>query len=151
VGAQAAEVKPRVVLDTNVVVSALLFARGSLGWIRREWRSGTFIPLGSRDTVLEIVRVLAYPKFALSDGERELLLGDYLPYCATVEIRPRRRKVSRCRDPRDEIFLDLAADGDADLIVTGDRDLLAVPRFRVPIVTPVRFQELLATGSTRPR
>lgn len=53
---------PRVVLDTNCVVSALLFSRGRLAWLRRAWQSGRVVPLVSRGTATKLIRVLAYPK-----------------------------------------------------------------------------------------
>ncbi|MBK6557146.1 MAG: PIN domain-containing protein, partial [Comamonadaceae bacterium] len=53
----------RVVLDTNVVLSALVFGGGAAGRVRLCWQQGTFVPLASTATVQELVRVLAYPKF----------------------------------------------------------------------------------------
>jgi len=49
----------RVVLDTNVLISALLFSRGTLQWYRTAWQSSEIVPLVSRPTVQELVRVLA--------------------------------------------------------------------------------------------
>ena len=131
---------PRAVLDTNVAVSALLFDHGSLRWLREAWTRGAFVPLTSRDTVLEIVRVLGYPKFKLSEEECTTLLGDYLPYCETVEVRKKPGRLPRCRDPRDLMFLELAVAGKADYVVTGDRDLLSISSFRVPIVSSAAFR-----------
>jgi len=74
---------PRVVLDTNCIVSGLLFSRGRLAWLRGAWQSGRFVPLVSRATAAELIRVLAYPKFKLDASEREALLADYLPYAET--------------------------------------------------------------------
>ncbi|HUH64740.1 MAG TPA: putative toxin-antitoxin system toxin component, PIN family [Terracidiphilus sp.] len=122
----------RVVFDTNTVVSALLFPRGRLAWLRDHWRERGCIPLLSRATAAELDRVLAYPKFQLSLSDRVELMGDYLPICRIVEVR--RKCAQKCRDPRDQIFLDLAFCGDADALVTGDRDLLALAdatRFRI--------------------
>jgi hypothetical protein len=79
-----------VVLDTNIVVSALLFAAGPAAQVRRAWQDGRLQPLASRDTVAEVVRVLAYPQFKLTADEQQELLGDYLPYTATVAIPDRR-------------------------------------------------------------
>lgn len=53
----------RVVLDTNVLLSALLFPAGSLSWLRQAWQSEALRPLASRDTTAELIRVLTYPKF----------------------------------------------------------------------------------------
>jgi predicted nucleic acid-binding protein len=53
----------RVVFDTNTVLSALLFGRGRLAWLRQVWRQGMVVPIVSAATRAEIERVLAYPKF----------------------------------------------------------------------------------------
>ena len=71
---------PRVVLDTNVVLSALVFAQGRLAVVRYAWQSGRCQPLVSPATASELVRALAYPKFGLSADEQRELLADYLPY-----------------------------------------------------------------------
>jgi predicted nucleic acid-binding protein len=91
-------IKPlRVVLVTNVVLSALLFARGRVSWLRVTKRAGTVVPVVSRATVQELVRVLEYPKFAMSHGDREELLADFLPF---VEIFPALLAKSRkCEMP----------------------------------------------------
>jgi putative PIN family toxin of toxin-antitoxin system len=131
---------PRVVLDTNVLLSALLFPAGSLAWLRQAWHAQTVRPLASRDTTAELIRVLSYPKFRLTADEREDLLGDYLPWCETASV-PRRIKVPRCRDHFDRPFLELALAAKADALVTGDKDLLALARtFAVPILAPAAFR-----------
>jgi len=73
---------PRVVFDTTVVVSALLFTSGRLAWLRAHWRAGDALPLASRATIEELTRVLRYPKFQLSSDSRDELLAEYLPYNA---------------------------------------------------------------------
>ena len=116
----------RVVLDTNVVLSALVFGGGTAGRLRRGWQQGTLVPLASTATVQELVRVLAYPKFRLSAQEQEELLADYLPYTQTVRIPPPPPPVPNCRDPLDVPFMHLAVAGRADVLVSGDRDLLVL-------------------------
>lgn len=116
----------RVVLDTNVVLSALVFGGGLPGAVRAAWQSGMLRPLASAATVQELVRVLAYPKFRLSAAEQEELLADYLPYVQTVRIPNPPPVVPACRDPLDEPFMQLALAGKARVLVSGDRDLLAV-------------------------
>ena len=118
--------KMRVVLDTNVVVSALVFGGGTAGRLRTAWQAGAFMPLVSTPTAQELVRVLAYPKFRLSAADREELLADYLPYTTTVRIPDPPPSVLECRDPFDVMFLELALIGKAKILVSGDRDLLAL-------------------------
>jgi putative PIN family toxin of toxin-antitoxin system len=116
----------RVVLDTNVVLSALLFGGGAAGWVRRAWQQGAILPLASTATAQELVRVLAYPKFRLSQAERDELLADYLPYTKTVRVLQPPPKVPACRDALDEPFMHLALAGNAKVLVSGDKDLLAI-------------------------
>ena len=116
----------RVVLDTNVVLSALVFGGGQAGQLRRAWQAGAFVPLVSAVTVQELVRVLAYPKFALARAEQDELLADFLPYAQTVRIPQPPPPVPDCRDPLDVPFLQLAVAGQAQRLVSGDKDLLAV-------------------------
>lgn len=130
----------RIVLDTNVVVSALRFTGGSLARIRAAWHSGTIVPLASAATVTELIRALTYPKFALSELEQRELLGDYLPRCESVVIRDPLDHLPRCRDPHDQMFLELAEAGNAQWLVTGDRDLLALQgQVKCGITTATEF------------
>jgi len=134
-------IPPRLVLDTNVLLSALLFHQGSVAWLRHAWQSDAVRPLASRDTTEELIRVLAYPKFKLTDTDREDLLGDYLPWCETVNV-PSKTKVPDCRDPFDRPFLALAIAAKADALISGDKDLLALSDdFKIPILTPAAFKE----------
>lgn len=116
----------RVVLDTNIVVSALLFTRGPAARVREAWHTGRVLPLASRATVAELVRVLAYPKFRLSADDQTELLADYLPATEVVSVPEPPPAVPRCRDLNDLPFLHLAATGRAHALVTGDADLLAL-------------------------
>lgn len=133
----------RVVFDTNTVVSALVF-EGRLRWLRQAWRNGRLIPLVSRETITELIRVLAYPKFRLSSEEIELLLSDYLPYAEVVDVADGPEETIRCPDPDDQMFLDLAIAGGADGLVSGDRHLLdlvsAVP---FEILTPAALEAMI--------
>lgn len=149
-GAEAVSSPHRVVLDTNVVVSALVFSRGRFAWLRDGWHSGAFSPLVSSPTAIELMRVLEYPKFGLDRGAREALLADYLPMCEVVAVPARlRQRVPPCRDPHDGVFLELALAGEASFVVTGDADLLASSvEFPVPIVSPARFRQLLSANGS---
>ena len=135
---------PRWVLDTNVLLSALLFPAGRLTWLRDAWWANRITPLASRDTTTELIRVLCYPRFALADDEREDLLADYLTYAETVVVSP-VPIVPACRDRFDRAFLELALAGRADALVTGDKDLLVLAGDSpVPIVTPGEARGLLS-------
>lgn len=134
---------PRMVLDTNVLVSALLFPAGQLSWLRERWQSEALVLLASGDTTRELIRVLAYPKFRLTAEERDDLLADYLPWCETVDVSE-RLETPDCRDPSDRPFLELALAGRADALITGDYDLLVLaPAFPVPILSPNAARDLV--------
>ena len=133
----------RVVLDTNVVVSALLFGGGRLGWLVDAWRSQTITPLASKETVLEILRVLAYPKFHLSAAERETVAGAYLPFVETTQV-PNTKCTVKCRDLDDLKFFMLANVSKADYLVSGDDDIHAATGFSsCPILRPDEFKKIM--------
>lgn len=136
---------PRVVLDTNVALSALVFAQGRVGALREAWHATRFRPLLSQATAAELMRALAYPKFKLSAEEQQELLADYLPYCITVRMPAHLPRTPPCRDPLDVPFVQLALAGKADYLVSGDRDLLSLAgEFSCPIVTADGFLNALA-------
>ena len=138
--------KPRVVIDTNLVLSALVFAQGRLSPLRLAWQGAHCQPLVSSVTAAELIRVLAYPKFKLTTEDQQELLADYLPYCATVRIPVKLPATPACRDKFDLPFLQLAVVGKADYLVTGDQDLLAlVGQFVCPIITADEFIKRLET------
>lgn len=131
---------PLVVLDTNVVLSSLVFRDGLLASLRAAWQGGRCRPLASKATAQELVRVLAYPKFRLSPDVRKVLLAEYLPYCTVVTIPARIPRVLKCPDPDDLPFLQLAVVGRAEYLVTGDKALLGMRgKFACPIVSAGEF------------
>jgi uncharacterized protein len=127
----------RVVVDTNVFVSAALSAKSmpALAVYLVERRG---ILLKSTATEQEILQVVARPHLASLIAPSFLLwLSRILGAAELVTITER---VTECRDPKDNKFLELALNGRADVIVSGDDDLLALSPFReIPIVKPVVF------------
>jgi putative PIN family toxin of toxin-antitoxin system len=137
--------KARVVFDTNVVLSALLFTHGQLSWLVGHWQAGNCVPLVSHATAAELTRILAYPKFRLTADEQLEALASYIPYCEAVEIANYCPVL--CRDAKDQPLLDLAQSGKADLLVTGDEDLLALAgQTAFVIETPEEYRLCLETG-----
>ena len=135
---------PRVVIDTNLVLSALVFASGQLTPLRHAWQGTHCQPLLSSLTAAELIRVLAYPKFKLTAADQQELLADYLPYCTTVRMPAKPPKTPACRDPFDVPFLQLAIVGKADYLVSGDKDLLSLAgQFVCPIITAEEFMKTL--------
>lgn len=132
----------RVVLDTNVLVSALVFRTGNPAALRGAWQAERIRPMASHETASELIRVLAYPKFQLTDIERQELLAEYLPWCESITV-PADIVVPEVRDADDRMFLRLALAGAADALVTGDQDLLSLTEFPIPIMSPARIGEIL--------
>jgi putative PIN family toxin of toxin-antitoxin system len=117
----------RIVLDTNVLVSALLFG-GRSGMLRDLWKSGRIVPLVSKETFADFRKVLSYPKFKLSQREiRAILNEEFIPFVEPVEISEQVTGV--CSDPFDDMFLAVAASGGAQYLVSGDQDLLVLKNF----------------------
>ncbi len=142
---KVAPFQPRAVLDTNVVLSALIFANGKLVSLRHAWQSKVFHPLVSKLTTEDLLRALAYPKFGLSAADQHELLADYLPYCTTVAIPDKQPKIPACRDAFDIPFLQLAIAGKADFLVSGDRDILSLKgEFACPVMTAEEYLAELA-------
>ena len=132
----------RVVLDTNVVVSALLYGHGTMAWFRHAWQSILFIPLVNQHAIQEVIRVLGYPRFKLNDDDIRQLLGDYLPYAEVITPSGKATTLPTCRDPDDQPFLVLAHAGKADELVSGDRALLELTgKTRFAIESPGNFRQ----------
>ncbi len=126
----------RVVLDTNVAVSALVFRQGRLTWLREAWQSGRIVPVVSAETLAELVRVLAYPKLRLTEEEAKSVLAHYMERAEAV-VKVGTPRIPQCRDPDDKMFLRLAYAARVHALVTGDKDLLAVAgKSRIPILAP---------------
>lgn len=136
----------KVVLDTGVVVSALLFTRGRVAWLRDRWVGGDVRPLVSRATLDELIRVLAYPKFQLERAEVDAVLAAYLPFTESVMLGAAGDEavLPRCDDPDDQEFLRLTLEGGAAALVTGDDDLLRLrDQAPFPILTPAQLKRRL--------
>ena len=130
----------RVVFDTNVLVSRLLASRESPpAQAVRLVMEGTNVHLFSEATFQELGEVLSRAKFDpyLPREKRLHFLSEMRELSEFVIIH---RTFSVCRDPRDDKFLNLAVCGNADYLVTGDEDLLALHPFEdVSILSPASF------------
>ncbi len=135
----ASKIPTKVVLDTNTVLSALLF-NNKLAQLRNFWQTEKIIPLASKATITELIRVLAYPKFKLSRLEQQGFLDEYLPYITTIIKVEKLKNSNICRDVNDVMFLELALAGRADYLITGDKDLLVLQQqFTFQIMTPAEL------------
>ena len=132
----------RVVLDTSVLISKLIYAPGST-WLVQAWQNGALIPLVTEETLFELERVLYRAKFHLAAKDVAARIAEYYPWC---QIYPEDAAipVPECRDPDDRKFLQLARQAQADALVTEDQDLLTLQdAFPIPILTLDRLQAWL--------
>lgn len=134
-------VRRRVVIDTNVLLSGLLFPASVPGQaVRKAVREGTL--LVPEATLGELESVLFRQKFnpyLTVEERREFFeaLGQTAQYVQVIY------RVHVCRDPKDDKFVELAVNGRADFIVTGDKDLLCLSSFQsVLVITPGAYLEL---------
>jgi len=127
----------RVVVDTNVFISAALKEK-SLPGMAAHIVAESGLLLKSTITERELFVTLARPRLAPLIPSR---FRDWLSeLLAAAELVTITERITACRDPKDDKFLELAVNGRADLIVSGDADLLALNPFRgIPIVTPAIF------------
>ena len=128
----------KIVADTNVIVSALLFG-GKPGKLIPLWQGRTIKPLASKEIIDEYLRVFAYPKFKLSEEDINFLLyREILPYFEIIEVHSDGRIIGKDRE--DDKFIRCALAGKAKFIVSGDHHLLAVKSYRkIKILSPADF------------
>jgi putative PIN family toxin of toxin-antitoxin system len=132
----------RVVVDTNVFVSAAI-KQNSLPSLVVRWLDQHGGLLKSIVTEREVLLVLQRPHVAALTIP--VFLRDLAKMLAAAELVTIAERIAACRDPKDDKFLELAVNGRANLIVSGDRDLLALNPFReIPIVTPATFVQSVA-------
>lgn len=117
----------RYVFDTNVIVSALLFENSKPAQVLRYALANGEVLL-SLDLLEELNEVLGRPRFNryLTSEEREEFLEALVERAILVEIT---ENVQECRDPKDDKVLELALNGEAQYIISGDRDLLVLHPF----------------------
>ena len=117
----------RVVVDTNVLISALLF-KGALSRFVELWQKGKIVPVISKKIFEELRVVLEYPKFSFSKDElKSIIEHEILPYFEIVEVKEEVKGV--CRDPEDDKFIWCALSASADYIVSGDKDLCDLKQY----------------------
>ena len=126
--------KLRIILDTNVLISAIFFETGNEARILDEVLKGKVTIVSSLDTLQEFRETLAAPKFKLTPPE-VLEVFQLIVSISEIVLAPPNAEV-KCRDPDDQKFLDCAAGGGGDFLVTGDRGLLEIKNLgRTKIIT----------------
>ncbi len=128
----------RLVVDTNVFASALIFPR-SVPRKAVDYALDHGVAIFSEATMSELAEVLSRSKFDsfVSRAERELFLAQIE---SAAEFVPIIQLVRACRDPKDDKFLEVALNGRADVIITGDEDLLRMHPWRgIAVLSPAHF------------
>ena len=123
-----------LVLDTNVWLDWLLFDDPSIAALKvavKEGRAEIFIDAAGE---AELARVLAYDlgKHSIDAGKQAACLAECRSIARTIQHSVSAQKLPRCPDPHDQAFLEAALAAGADYLVTKDRDLLELPRSRLP-------------------
>lgn len=133
--------RQRIVVDTNVLISRVLIEDSVAGRAVRLAEDRARL-LASRDTLEEFATVLLRPKFD-KYAEFALRAEFLIRYRRIVEMITIDDPVRACRDPKDDKFLSLAVNGEADQLISGDKDLLELDPFRrTRILTPAAWLEL---------
>ena len=131
----------RAVIDTGVLVSALIRRHGTTGDVLQALRDGRFIAIFTADILLEIIEVLARPSMRL---KYHIESDDISAIINLLRLRGQvvtvTRKISSCRDPKDDKFLEAALAGHVDCVVSGNADLLVLTPFEeIAILRPFEF------------
>ena len=139
----------RAVVDTSILVRALIKPRGTAGPVLGYLRDGAYTLLYSEPLLAELVDVLSRrrirDKYGLSSEDVKTVLA--LILLRGESVAPSMR-IDVCRDPKDNMVLEAALAGGCEVIVSGDDDLLALHPFRgVGIVKPAEFLRMLGSSS----
>ena len=131
----------RVVLDTGVLVSGLIRPQGTTGEVLRALRAGRFTAVYTTHMLVEVIDVLGRPAFR---SKYHIQPNDITALVNLIRLRAQLvipgKTVTACRDPKDNKFLEAALAGEADVLATGDSDLLELHPFAgVEILRPAEF------------
>lgn len=130
----------RVIFDCNVLISALLHNTSTSGQALLKAKQSDIILL-STPVLVELINVAMRPKFD-KYVSMEVRLEFAKEYESLATLLPVTHKVKTCRDPKDDMYLELALSGKADCIVTGDPDLQVLNPFEnILIISPKEFLE----------
>lgn len=131
----------RAVIDTGVLVSALIRREGVPAIVLQALAGGRFTAVYTTETLVELVEVLSRTRFR---DKYHIQADDVAALIRLIRLRGESviptREIVACRDPRDDKFLTAAVAGAADCLVSGDADLLVLSPFEgIPVLRPVEF------------
>jgi putative PIN family toxin of toxin-antitoxin system len=136
----------RVVIDANIFASAIHNPHGPPAQVLHAWLTDRFQLIISPAILTEIRRVLRYPRIRKASTWTEAEISELLDLLsAYAEIRvPGTLALQVCRDPTDDKYLVAAVEGEADYLITGDKDLLSLGRYQdIAILGPADFLKVL--------
>lgn len=130
----------RVVLDTNIFISAILFS-GKVSMIMDFWKTSAIKPVITKEILNEIIKTLAYPKFHLTEEEiYHIVQEEILPFVEIVKVKKDKIVKGVCKDPEDDKFITCATSAGVDLIISGDPDLLNIKEYKgIKIIKASKF------------
>lgn len=135
----------RSVIDTNILIRALIKPLGTVAPIIVRLQQGKFTLVYSQQLLDELIEKLELPRIRIKYGlDREKIENFLTLLVALGERVEPDRKVSVCRDPDDNLVIEVALAGKAEFVVTGDEDLLVLKQFEtVRFITPREFLSIL--------
>lgn len=139
----------RVVVDTNVLISALLKADSVPARIVSIWREGAIELVLSSAIVAEVTRVLAYPRIRSRVSETDAERFIALLHAAATFVEPLESVIAVEPDPDDDKFVALALASGAGVIISGDSHLLNLEAFQdIQIIGPAQFIEMMLSSAS---
>ena len=123
---------PRLVLDTNVVMDLFHFRAPPLAPLMTAIESGAVVCLANDRTLAELARVTGYKQFRLDDAGRQRIFEAYRAQVTLIaeSVDPALPLLPKCRDPDDQMFLELALAGHADMLISRDNLVLKLAKAR---------------------
>ena len=142
----------RAVIDTNVLISGFISRESYPAKLVDGWVEKRFEPVVSEEIIKEYREVFARDRFSAlgSVEERLKLLGTLLSFEHVVLVNPRERICMVKDDPGDDIFLECAAAGECEFIISGDQHLLKLKQYKnIKVITAKEFIELLKASEEK--
>lgn len=138
-------VKPKVVADTNVLISGIIFVNGNSHKILNAWNQGKIRIVASDPLIRELSEVLGRPKlvkrYHLNSSTIDRVVKELAKDLTLVK---KRSNIEELRDKKDLFLLELAQAANVDYLITGDKDLLSIKtKSKYRIVSPAEFCKLL--------
>ena len=127
----------RIVPDTNVLISAFIVEGNEYRLVEKCFKMEILL-ITSADVIDEFKDVALRPKFGFTEEEVDDFVNALIE--AAEVVMPKEKVSGVCRDPDDDKLLEAALEGNADYIISGDKDMLVLKRFRnIKVVTAAKF------------